>query len=143
MRGFFFISTFFFLQKSTKFITNCRNRNPSNWSYYFLLPICRESSVFGSNFRNGDFDGFTCLEVPRIRKTHFQQMVCVYVCVSVISITQKQITAETSNLVFYICIIYRCYLKLFIGNIDRRKTKYRGTQKYSSTLRHMERIFCY
>ena len=35
-------------------------------------------------------------------------------CVSVISINQKQITAETSNLVFYICIIYRCYLKLFM-----------------------------
>ena len=36
------------------------------------------------------------------------------VCVSVISITQKQITAETSNFVFYICIMYKCYLKLFI-----------------------------
>ena len=37
--------------------------------------------------------------------------VCVSVCMcvcereSVISITQKQITAESSNLVFYICII--------------------------------------
>ena len=31
------------------------------------------------------------------------------VCVCVISITQKQITAETSNFVFYICIAYRCY----------------------------------
>ena len=53
-------------------------------------------------------------------------MVCVYVCVCVcvcesvcvcvtfISITQKEIVAETSNLVFYICITYRCYLKLFI-----------------------------
>ena len=39
--------------------------------------------------------------------------VCVCVCVSVISITQKQITAETSNLIFYICTD-RCYLKLFI-----------------------------
>ena len=26
---------------------------------YFLLPISRERIVFGSNFRNGDFDGFT------------------------------------------------------------------------------------
>ena len=42
--------------------------------------------------------------------------VCVYVCVcvSVISIAQKQITAETSNLVFYIYIISRCYLKHFL-----------------------------
>ena len=36
------------------------------------------------------------------------------VCVYVISITQKQITEETSNLLFNICIIYRCYLKFFI-----------------------------
>ena len=36
------------------------------------------------------------------------------VCVTFISITQKQNTAETSNLVFYISIMYRCYLKLFI-----------------------------
>ena len=36
------------------------------------------------------------------------------VCVSVISITQKQITAESSNVVLYICITGRCYLKHFI-----------------------------
>ena len=36
----------------------------------------------------------------------------VYVCV--ISITQKEITAESSNLAFYICVIGRCYLKLFM-----------------------------
>ena len=44
--------------------------------------------------------------------------VCVYVCacmcVYVISISQKQIAAESSNLVFYICIICKCDLKLFI-----------------------------
>ena len=32
---------------------------------------------------------------------------CVSLCVSVVSITQIQINAETSNLVFYICIINR------------------------------------
>ena len=31
--------------------------------FYFLLPISRESIAFGSNFRNGDFDGFTRFEV--------------------------------------------------------------------------------
>ena len=30
--------------------------------FYFLLPISRESIVFGSNFRSGDFDGFTRFE---------------------------------------------------------------------------------
>ena len=39
---------------------------------------------------------------------------CLCICVSVIGITQKQITAESSNLAFYICVIGRCYLKLFI-----------------------------
>ena len=33
-------------------------------SFYFLLSISRESIVFGSNFRSGDFDGITCFEVP-------------------------------------------------------------------------------
>ena len=39
---------------------------------------------------------------------------CVCVCVSVISQIQKQIIAKTSNLVFYICIMYRYLLKLFM-----------------------------
>ena len=68
--------------------------------FHFLLPIRRESIVFGSNFRNGDFDGFTCFEVPWIQKSFSVFGLCV--CVSVISITQKQITAETPNLVLYI-----------------------------------------
>ena len=33
-------------------------------SFYFLLPIRRESIVFDSNFRSGDFDGLTRFEVP-------------------------------------------------------------------------------
>ena len=36
------------------------------------------------------------------------------VCVCAITITQKQITAESSNLEFYICNTGKCYLKLFI-----------------------------
>ena len=32
--------------------------------FYFLLPISRESIVFGSNFRHGDFDGFKRFEFP-------------------------------------------------------------------------------
>ena len=37
----------------------------------FLLSLIRESIVFGSNFRRGDFDGYTRFEVPAIRKYHF------------------------------------------------------------------------
>ena len=42
------------------------------------------------------------------------RFVCICVNVAVISITQKQITANTPNMVFYVSIMYRCYLKLFI-----------------------------
>ena len=37
-----------------------------------------------------------------------------YVCVHDISMHQKEITAETSCFLFYICMIYTCNLKLFI-----------------------------
>ena len=32
--------------------------------FYFLLSISRESIILGSNFRNGDFDGFTRFKGP-------------------------------------------------------------------------------
>ena len=55
---------------------------------------------------------------------------CVCLCVTIISITRNQITEESSNLAFYICIIGRCYLKLYK---DRTKTlRTRGTQKNSN-----------
>ena len=80
--------------------------------FYFLLRMCgRESKVvFGSNFRNGDFYEFIRLEVPWIRKSHFERL-ALYL--SVICIIQLQMTAETSNLLFYIGILWRCHLKLF------------------------------
>ena len=48
------------------FLNNLKKKTYNNMKmkfYYFLLPISRESIVFGSNFRNGDFDGFTRFEV--------------------------------------------------------------------------------
>ena len=38
---------------------------------------------------------------------------CVFVSVSAISINQKDIIAESSNLAFFICIISRCYMNFF------------------------------
>ena len=67
--------------------------------------------------------------------------ICLCFCVTVISITQKQITAETWNLVFYICIKYRCFLKLFIK--IGQNSVYRNTQKNSNTLRPMDKIPCW
>ena len=71
----------------------------------------RESIVLGSNFKNAGFDGLTCLAIPLNPKINFSDWSAF---VSVIIITQKQIIAETSNLVFRICIPCKCYLKLFM-----------------------------
>ena len=56
--------------------------------------------------------------------------VCLFAYVSIISIAQNQIIAKTSNFVFYIYIIRRCY------------SVYRGTQKNSYTLRPMDGFSC-
>ena len=46
-------------------------KNILGFFFYFLLPIRRESIVFRSNFRDGDFDGFTRLGSPESEKSHF------------------------------------------------------------------------
>ena len=57
--------------------------------FYFLLSISRESIVFESNFRKGDFDGITHSKAFEIQKPHFFFGWSVYV--SVISITKKKL----------------------------------------------------
>ena len=87
--------------------------------FYVLLPVYgRDSTVLGSNFRNGDFDRFKYFEVSRIRKITF--FCCWSLSLCVTSITPKQIISET-NFLFYICIIHRWYSRLFIkiGQIIR------------------------
>ena len=64
-----------------------------------------------------------------------------HVCVTVISITQKQITVETSNLIFYICITYRCYLRIFI-KMGPKFCEQEHT-KNSNTLRLTVKVSCY
>ena len=50
--------------------------------YFLFLVYGKESIVFGSNFQNKNFDGFTNFEIFRIRKSHFNgRPVCV--CLSV------------------------------------------------------------
>ena len=74
-----------------------------------------ESLVFGRNF--GDRWIYTLWGHPNPKITLLTfglcVCVCVCVCVSVISITQKHITIETPNLVFYLYVTYRCFLKIF------------------------------
>ena len=88
-------------------------------SFYFFVPTHDwESIVFGWNVQNRDFDGFNGFEILWFRKSHFLQLDCLslplFVSMYFIIITQKHIIANTSNLVFCICIICRCYLKLFM-----------------------------
>ena len=54
----------FFMDISTETKSQNAMRIVLHFLFYFLLPISRESIVFGSNFRSGDFDGFTRFEVP-------------------------------------------------------------------------------
>ena len=92
---------------------------------YFLLPKYRESIVLGQIFKVEILMDLQVLRSPESENHIFRVCsvgmcvcvclcVCPCVCVSVISLTQKQITAEASNFLFYIYIMYRCYLKLFI-----------------------------
>ena len=64
--------------------------------------------------------------------------VSVSACVPVNSIIKKQFTPETLNLILHICIIDKCYMKLFIK--IGQNCVYRGTQKNSNALRPIEGI---
>ena len=66
--------------------------------------------------------------------------VCTHVYVSVISITEKQMTVETSKFVFYICVIFNCYLKIF-PEIEKKFCVQERT-KDSNTLQPMNGISC-
>ena len=107
--------------ETTTFTSSCLKKL-SSCTFYFLLSICgRESIIFGQIF---EMEILMDLHVLRSSKSEnyissgwsLCMCVCVSACVSVsvISITQKQITAETSNLVLNISIIYRCFLKYFM-----------------------------
>ena len=66
-----------------------------------------------------------------LRSPEFEnRILAVGLCLSIISITGKQIAAEISNFVILIWIICSCYLKFFI----------KMGQKNSNTLRPMDRI---
>ena len=91
--------------------TGLRNqsKNPGTYKFEIILKLTcviwmyllitfsyscnsRENIVYGSNFRNEDFDGFIRYDDSWIRKSHFLVFgvcayVCVWYCVSAISIT--------------------------------------------------------
>ena len=93
--------------KNTQIKLNFRNLLHN---FYFLSPMYgKDCNVFGLIFE--DFDRFTHFKFHRIRKSHIKDL-CVCICVTVISITQKQVMAETANLIYYTSIIWRCYSKL-------------------------------
>ena len=92
------------------------------FSFFFIFSyqyIVEKVLFWKSNFRNGDFDGFTLFwdaliqEITFLASSMYIRM-CVCVCVPAVSVIQKQITVETSNSIYYIGIICRYNLKLFM-----------------------------
>ena len=80
-----------------------------------LNPYSRERLFLDQNFEMKILMDLHVLRSPESKNHTFSVWsVCTSVRVSVISIIQKQITAETSNLVFYFCIKNRCFLELFV-----------------------------
>ena len=65
--------------------------------YLFLPSYGKESIVLWSIFQKGELDVFTYFEAPSIGKNHILSRRFLYVSVSIIGITQKQVIAETTN----------------------------------------------
>ena len=93
----------------------------TSFFFFFLFSLTIFSAGLWSNFQTEISLDLHVLKSPEFkdhifRRSHFLFSVCfcMYPCLFVISISQKQITAETSNLVFNICVIHGCFLKLFI-----------------------------
>ena len=59
---------------------------------------------------------------------------------TVISITQNKITTKAQNRVLCICIICRCYLKLFM---KFGEVVYRNTENNYNTFRFIKQVSCY
>ena len=76
-------------------VANAFSNNKRLMYFFFTFSYscnCRESIVFESNFRNGEFDGFARYDASWIRKIAFLAFglsLCVYLCIcaTVISIT--------------------------------------------------------
>ena len=82
--------------------------------YILFSMFGRESIVLGSIFRNGDFDEFTHLRSPESESHIFRGWPeCVCACLSINSMNPEQILAQTLNLVLYIFLLCRCYLKAY------------------------------
>ena len=98
---------------------------------------------FQSNFRSGDFDGFTQFDSSCIQKSFciiFQLLIYVCVCVCVYY-QHNSITTSRRNSKFGIVRLYhmQVLLRVFMEN---GLFEYRDTQKNSNTLRPMDGIFC-
>ena len=92
--------------------------------FFFFTYTCngRESIVLGQIFKMEILMDLYVIRAPE-SENHIltfglcvRVSVCISACVSVFSYQHysKKFTSEISNLVFFISIMYRCYLKLFI-----------------------------
>ena len=89
------------------------------WFFFFTFSYpcnVRESIVLDQIFEMEILMDWHVMRIPESENHIFTVwFVCMCVCVCLLSaLLKKQIAAESSNLVVYICIIYRSYFKLFI-----------------------------
>ena len=93
------------------------------WSQIFEIKILMDLRVLRSaESQNHKFSRLVSLSLSA----------CVRVCLSVTNIIQEQTTAETSCLIFYICITFR-----------RNSKKFYGDQKNSICIKTHKRILTY
>ena len=84
-------------------MSSCCTAHSNVTDFYFLLSIVAKSNKLELKWK--------IIIKYKLNKWYNERE---RVCLSVINITQKQIIIETPNLVLYMCIISRCYLKLFM-----------------------------
>ena len=98
-----------------------------------------EIFVSGSNLQDEDFNVYICFENTESENHIFNVwFLFMYMCVNVCLLSAFKKKTETLKLIFYILILYGCYLKLF--KKTEKKPTYRGIQKNSNTLRPIDGI---
>ena len=88
-----------------------------NFSY---LCIIEKVLFWGQTFEIEILMDLLVLRFPESENYIFSWWL-VWICVWMpfINVTQKQIITETQNFIFHICIVYKCYLKLFLWRSDK------------------------
>ena len=113
------------------------SKNSKNIIFFFItisLTYKYRKYCFGSNFRSGDSDGFTCFEVPWIRETHFSKWsVCMCVCLCVYYQHNSK-TKYSRNIKFGILHLY--YMQMLLKTFHKDRTNSLCTRTCKIILLH-------